>query len=467
METTCANKSFTISLPADIEAKLTYQKNFSLDVFGELLYRNKSLLDKKFLISKGLTSSDIVRKINRICHCSDMIELRENIVTGNVRVSNARYCKQPLVCSMCSSRIQAVRRKKYEEPLTKAIKKYRYAYLLTATIKDTESLDEGLITLRSGIRSFVRMGQRRKKRLVRDGVKITETFNSEGEFAKVKAGFFSIEIKRGIDSALWHPHAHGLFFTNEMLDYVVYDPLLKKQLVRQYGENIPKEKLDEIAIDKVNKTSKISREWMTATNGLGVSIDISPVTTSGGSIVAQCKEVIKYTSLLNPHQKEDSIEIIVNTYNKRFFSTYGEFRKINQDDYEDLDKDENEKIYYAVWNREARRYGRANPSKSPMFASELIDKRKKLLGDQAKMLGECRRNKRILLESAEYVNDENCDRIEAALNAESEKFRIACVALWQDYHEYEYQRPEPEPLQIDLFLGIPEPEDESWRQAND
>jgi hypothetical protein len=458
-----ANKSFPPpALPDDLADHLNNQKRFADSVYGSFVYDLQSMQGKNLILSCGLTPADISRKVFKIYNCSNIIEIREKALTGETHIHNASYCKNPLVCSICSARAQAIRRKKFEKPLEKAIKNFRYVYMVTATIKDGESLSERIATLRDAVRSFVRFGQSRKKKVVENGEIIFKKKPGSGEFGKVKAGFLSLEIKRGENSRLWHPHCHGLFFCNESIDFMVYDPAKKRELHKKYGDVIPKEALKAIAFDTVSQSSKVSREWAAATKGQGISIDISPVTTAGGSVLEQCKEVIKYTSLLNPNEPKDAIEIIAATYGKRFFSTYGDFRRISKDDFTDTEpKAADDKIYYALWSPEKKRYSRLSPARGSIYADEISDKRKRLLGDQARLLGNCRRNRRALLDK--YSDAPGAiEQLEAELNEESDRFRAACKNIWQDFHDYEYNRPDPEPVQVDLFNGVPV-EDESWR----
>ena len=66
---------------------------------------------------------------------------------------------------------------------------------VTFTIKNTETLEEGLNTLQDGWRY-----------MTKDAKKIANAFK-----ALFRGGVRSIEVKRGKNSGLWHPHMHCIF----------------------------------------------------------------------------------------------------------------------------------------------------------------------------------------------------------------------------------------------------------------
>lgn len=368
-----------------------------------------------FVSRSGLTRSDIQDKIDKIKDCCSVVELKaeyekspEGILEQKLKVSNGNFCKQHAVCAVCADRSQTRRRARYNEAIKDQASMVkdgkRYAYILTYTITDSEDLSGRLQDLKDFRRKWRRMGQKRKKS------------HSGGEASKIKAGLSTIEIKRGENSQLWHVHAHELLFTDKPLDYQVYDPMIKKELHKKYGSRIPKEILSAAAMETATfrgeqvPVSKISREWLEATGGESISIDVSPMyhvpknvsmkkqrklsaMTFEQSIAYQAREVIKYMSKPWENSPLDMLQIITDTYNKRMIATYGEFRGVPGDDYEIQNTVDSEN-YVLVWDRGKADYGNPVPGRYSEFKEEETETRKKM----AIMLGEYRRARKHIID---------------------------------------------------------------------
>ena len=131
--------------------------------------------------------------------------------------------------------------------------------------------------LTEGMKRFRRQGQKRIGRA-----------DSRGEWGKVEAGFVSMEIKRGRDSKLWHPHAHGLIFSDKRINYKA-----DKEIVYN-GKKV--------------RASKLSMDWNRATLGESINIDCRPIfgkmlERKGKKYFAdvwtQSLEILKYNSFRN------------------------------------------------------------------------------------------------------------------------------------------------------------------------
>lgn len=392
----------------------------------------------------GLTRSDVSEKIDKIKSCCSVVELSasyteiDNVVEQVLSVTNANFCKQHAVCPVCADRSQNRRRARYNEAIKQQASLVkegkRYAYILTFTIKDGESLAERLSNLKQSKLEWRKMGQKRKKT------------RSGGEAHKIKAGISTIEIKRGEDSGLWHVHAHELIFTDKPLDYVVYDQNIKKELHKKFGSKIPKDALKAAAIETATfngeevAVSKISKEWLKATNGESISIDVEPMyhipknasykkqrkcaaMTFEQSIAYQAKEVIKYMSKASDNTPEDMLEIIVDTYNKRMVATYGEFRGVPGSDYE-IENHPDSENYVIVWDKEKQDYKKPIPGKMQEFQQEETETRKRV----AEMLGQYRRERRNIVSSTSDTSTmaERLDLLKST-------FKESVSKVWQFY----------------------------------
>ena len=405
-----------------------------------------SSIAENYVSNTGLTRSDISEKIDKIKSCCSVVELSasytevDHVVEQIMSVVNGNFCKQHAVCPVCADRSQNRRRARYNEPIKEQASLVkegkRYAYILTFTIKDGESLAERLSNLKQSKLEWRKMGQKRKKGF------------SNGEAKKIKAGLSTIEIKRGQDSGLWHVHAHELIFTDSPLDYQVYDQQIKKELQKKFGSKIPKDVLKSAAIETATfngeevAVSKISKEWLKATGGESISIDIEPLhhipknasykkqrkcasMPFEQSIAYQAKEVLKYMSKPSENTPEDMLEIITDTYNKRMVATYGEFRGVPGNDYEIENKPDSEN-YVIVWDKDTQDYKKPIPGKMQDFQQEETDTRKKV----AEMLGQYRRERRNIISRME---DTSC--MAERLDQLKSTFKEAVSKVWQFYRD--------------------------------
>jgi len=416
-----------------------------------------SLMNPDYVSASGLTVEDIAEKIEKIKECCTLIELVDSFVKvgdtfeQKLTVSAANYCKQPTICPVCASRMQARRKARLADPIKLQAnlcetgftdeygqeKKQRYAYMVTFTVTDGDSLAERLEALKEGKKNFRKMGQRRK------GGK-----RSGGEFSKVCAGVSTVEVKRGKYSGQWHAHQHDLIFTDEPLNYRVYHPEMKKRLVQKYGRHIPDNELEKAALMKARfrgklvAVSKMSYEWMKATGGDSIDISVHPIKhvpksakgkkkrmfqkmTYAESVFYQAKEVMKYPFKPNELNVADSLEVLSDTFNKRMVATYGAFYGVPGDDYnEDLDDRER---FVMKWDGNKW----TDPKPGTVRDNEDAEKARKKVGIA---LGVYRRKRRDLVErysTAWGVSDE----LYMHLNTLKYCFREECAGIWKKYRE--------------------------------
>jgi len=250
---------------------------------------------------------ELDRKLDRLKNCATVLEWRQ--YGKEYQLHNANFCRQPDGCPICAKRLQLNRVARFKDPIIEAAKSFKYTYFTTFTIKNDPDLRKALDSLSSGLVRFRRQGQKRKSGK-----------RSNGEWGKVKAAMLSTEIKRGEDSQNWHPHAHGLIFTNEKIDYKA-DKEIKFQ-----GKNV--------------RASKLTMDWNRATLGNSINIDCRPlfgkkIEKKGKKIWqdvwSQSIEILKYnTKLLDSKGRANAADIatvLCAGYQKRKFNTYGAFRE--------------------------------------------------------------------------------------------------------------------------------------------
>lgn len=390
---------------------------------GDLVKRAISSFDSGLLnldISHDFyTRYELGDKLRRIRDCSKILELRQ-YPGGLSSIHNGNFCKMPVVCVTCADRNSRKKKAIFKPRIEQAAARFKYVYMITLTIKDGEILEDRLNALVKSKKRFRLFGQSRLlKRMKiyqddsgkwyeydprRDGdppqhLKEYRIFrNDSGEWSKIKAAIASDEIVLGEGSGEIHCHTHILAFTNARLDYRIFRDYQKKEIIEKSGlvEKAGRYYLDNKELSKQEylkilspavsdwyfpengdpvPVSKISREWIKATAGEGIDIDISPLSfktykqdpyfkgeycaTFPKWIAAQAGEVLKYNSKLaeglqkNPISTERYIELIQRRGARRLFNTYGAFRS-------QLDSlyisDEEEKYFQYVEWRDSQEY---------------------------------------------------------------------------------------------------------------
>lgn len=406
-------------------------------------------LDAEYVSSAGLTRSDFIDKIDKLNDCASVIELRET-QSGNdrgfetsMRVAAANFCKQHTLCPICADRMQSRRRARYDDQIKKQAEMVstgrRFAYMLTYTVTDGGSLSERIKTLKDSKKEFRKMGQKRSRLGQYSG----------GESGAIRAGVSTIEIKRGSNSGLWHVHSHDLIFTDRPLNYRIYDPDKLKKLRLKYGKSIPEDELINSSLasvlfrDKTVPVSKISNEWLRATSGDSINISVEPIrqipkNCSGKkrrmyrkmsyveSVAYQAKECLKYPFKPNENSVPDMLEILNDTYNKRMVDSFGEFRGVQGDDYNEIPENEIEN-FVMIW-KDGRYRGAIPGAARQVDASEDATAARKQSG---LLLGRYRRHRRYLVDNRDKIDG----GIAVLLDDSKENFRQQYNEIWNSYRQ--------------------------------
>lgn len=445
--------------------KLNRLKRFSIDHTAAMRRINPlSLMNKKIVTGGGLTYTDLQEKLDKISSCASIIELKESWEKKGddleqiMQVAAANYCKQHAVCPICADRSQARRRARYDDPIKNQVERVartkekirsktfdekdtdnRFAYLVTYTVTDGESLGERLSHLKKAKRSFCRQGQRRSKG------------RSCGEAGKIRAAISTVEIKRGENSKLWHVHAHDLVFSSMPLDYRVYDAEKKRKLRLKYGDNIPREELSAIALNTADfrgenvPASKVSLEWLRATGGDSMGLDVEPLRhvprrakgkklrmfkkmSFAESIAYQAREALKYITEPWENDPYDELTIIDETFNKRMTATYGQFRGIVGDDYNDPAADD-ENTFVLLWDDETGEYGDPQPGKLRELLEEQEAKKARSMSGQ--ITGSYRRQRKELVSNRSLYGDS----LFALLDDAKRVYRARIRGVWSLYRQ--------------------------------
>lgn len=415
-------------------------------------------------LNKGdiYTKNDLWEKLDKIADCASIVELRK-YETGEIKIHNANYCHNPVVCPICADRVSKRRRAIFTEPIKRAVRKfgvspdsgtwksdfpsgYTGVYMATATIKDGGNLKERIDTLLDGVKAMRKKGQKR-----RDG-------RSGGEWSKVRAGISNVELKIGSGSGQWHAHSHFLLFTDSPIDIRTRDS--EYFITNENGKKI--------------QVSKFNYEWFEATGGQGINFDVSPVEfrheingrkmeTFEESAAAQAQEILKYSTQLTSKKgtsilsQSHYIELIQRRGNRRLFNTIGllrcdkrnpeslmtitekELRRLEYVDSMDCKKYE---VFSSQWQNGGT-YGQAKQHDGAIFAnSDDINtkwinlRRRSFMAQTAIYQGEYRKTRNQVFKNRFIHSDK--DIFEKLLDDLRQTFRNKVSSLWEHYGEKDF-----------------------------
>lgn len=143
--------------------------------------------------------------------CAGWLLFRHYIEVDDVRLRSANFCKRHLLCQFCAAGRAKRASDAYRErvDLVLAGRPNLLLVMVTLTVRNDPELSRAFRTLRAAIR---RMFQARRDHLKAPGK------NGHVEACKALGGVFSIEVKRGARSGLWHPHVHMAWLCERMPD---------------------------------------------------------------------------------------------------------------------------------------------------------------------------------------------------------------------------------------------------------
>lgn len=241
----------------------------------------------------------------KLSNCADFLIFKRYLTVDEVRLHAANFCKKHLLCPFCAMRRGTKYLQAYKDKLDVVLQenpKIR-AYMVTLTVKDGESLQERFAHLRSALKKYTE--QRRNSLKGQRQV----------EYAKALGGVMSIEIKRGKNSGLWHPHVHMIWLCEE-----------------------------------VPNASQLSKEWLELT-GDSYIVDVREF--YGESVVDGFLEVFKYALKFSDMELSDNWEAYQLLKEKRLVDNFGLLRGVKVSEEltdEDIDEDFVYMLYYFARN---------------------------------------------------------------------------------------------------------------------
>jgi hypothetical protein len=451
-------------------------KRFSRHVVDTMAEKIGHEIEKTDCLGNGdiYTKRDLWEKIKDIAECASLVELRK-YDTGEIRVHNANFCHNPVVCPICADRVSKRRRAIFSEPIKRAVRRfgvnpacgdwrqewpreYTGVYLATATIRDGPKLKERLDLLINSLLKMRKKGQKRKKK------------KSLGEWSKITAAIQNIEMKIGRGSGSWHVHAHLLLFTDSPLDLRIKDSgyFVQRKENGGFGNYDKNQNGEKIQLSKYNY------EWFQSTGGEGINFDVVPIRflknvhgnmceTFEESVVLQAQEVIKYPAILTKKKgigllsAAQYVELIQRRGNRRLFNPIGLMRcdKRNPDSFmtiserelkrleyvEELDSHTYE-IFASMWQNGGT-YSIPVKQDAALFSSSddlhtrfINLRRRAFVVQTAKFQGEYRKERSALFKWRDYFVDK--DLFESLLDNCRDFFRRRVSSLWEKYSDMNF-----------------------------
>lgn len=243
----------------------------------------------------------------KIGNCASYLVFKRYLSVDEVRLHSANFCKKHLLCPFCAMRRGAKYLQVYKERLDLILseKPNLRAFMVTLTVKDGDDLLERFNNLRGSLKRY--QEQRRNALKGQRAV----------EYAKALGGVMSIEVKRGKNSGLWHPHVHMIWLCEE-----------------------------------VPNASQLSKEWLELT-GDSYIVDVREF--YGESVVDGFLEVFKYALKFSDMELSDNWEAFNLLKGKRLVDNFGLFRGVKVPD--DLADDDLDDVYVLLLYKFIRNSG--------------------------------------------------------------------------------------------------------------
>lgn len=216
-----------------------------------------------------------------LASCGNYLHFREYFTVGKVRLHNATFCKQHLVCPLCAIRRGAKALGAY---LTRwqVIQQERpelRPYLLTLTVKNGPDLEERQAHLTKSLRKL--LDKRRNFNAGSRGHPWTELCKAQG-------GVYTLELTN--KGKGWHPHCHMIVLASSQ-----------------------------------PSQSDLSAEWLRIT-GDSMIVDCRPIT---GDPSEGFMEVFKYAVKFSDLTLEDNWHAAQILKGKRLLNSFGLFRGVD------------------------------------------------------------------------------------------------------------------------------------------
>jgi len=233
---------------------------------------------------RGVEDRNALKAVAGLASCGNYLHFREYFTVGKVRLHNATFCKQHLICPLCAIRRGAKSLGAYlaRWEVIRAERPDLKPYLLTLTVKNGDDLEERHAHLTKSLRKL--MHHRRDFNAGTRGAPWTELCKAEG-------GVYTHEqTNKGKG---WHPHTHMI-----------------------------------ILCASAPSQSALSAEWHKIT-GDSMIVDCRPITGGeSGDYSEGFMEVFKYAVKFSDLSLDDNWHAAQVLKGKRLLNSFGLFRGV-------------------------------------------------------------------------------------------------------------------------------------------
>jgi hypothetical protein len=224
----------------------------------------------------------------KLASCNTYRVIRHWLESGDCRLIAAKTCRQDKLCPVCANLRSGRNAKRYETKiLTLLDQRPSYSeWMWTLTVKDGGDLEERLNHLLDAMRYLLK---------IRRNLRCGSTRNLWNDFGGVAAAVYSVEIIKGRNSGLWHPHVHI---------YALHD---RKPITD--GFRCPG-----------------LEQWWKRTTGDSFVIDCRPIDADqrGGAVL----EVLKYATKFSSMSLEENVHAWRVASGRRLMGSVGELRGV-------------------------------------------------------------------------------------------------------------------------------------------
>lgn len=250
--------------------------------------------------------------IRQVSECGQCLIFRDYYTVNEIRLMGMNSCRKHLLCPLCALRRGARALGRFVPMFDQIMAEngLQKPYLITYTIKDGPDLSERYHHLTKSLRRYHKRRNRK---------------NAACELADCLGAVWSVEVKKGANSGLWHPHAHQIAL-----------------------------------FDREPSQAAISEQWHSIT-GDSFVVDVRPIDMEDP--ISGFLEVFKYALKFSDQTPEDTYHCYETLRGKRLVGSFGEFfgfkepEQLTDDPLEDLPYVE---VFYKYLN------GKYNAAISPL-----------------------------------------------------------------------------------------------------
>ena len=302
-ESFCKNKDYAMKYVVPAFRKYGVSK-LKTDEDGNLIYNHHGQPEKETNVFQ--------RYANNIAYCGLKKNFKVCADCGTTYFDGFDSCKNRF-CPVCQMVKSLVLFAKLYPCIMKLSRQGYYLKMLTFTIKDTKRLSDGVKLIKTAFRKFSH--ENKKYRSVFNNLYI--------------GGIKSLEVKRGANSKLWHPHFHALVVTEKPVeDFNAINLMWNKTLVNLVNKSDKTIYEDKVYSDCFSLTSdnklvlqdKLGFVHFDALNMLSMDARIKCV-----------YECIKYITKYSEELEDDLPEIVESLRGIRAVDSWGVLRNIEQE----------------------------------------------------------------------------------------------------------------------------------------